>query len=297
MPRTLTALHERPFELQVWVVITAIGALRTLKSVVQNVVNSGGVASLAVDTFIFLTFVTVCVLIYQEKIRHVPVAVALIFMVLLTVSFVRLGGVRGTSEYNLMALSILFVVAYKQRVLIIILTVYFLLILTAILDLRVEGWMTRHLFSKNSTTLDTYFTSTLTLVAFFLYFKNALSRESARLLESRTTLSHKVRLIRRQHRELKGQQQLIHDINSRLAEEIDRHSRQIDTQNKAIDDFIWLSTQSLHLPLQRITAIARDLHEEDSIESKLKDQVAELRLVIHSLKEELQQHEKDRKAQ
>ena len=297
MPQTFTGLQERPFELQVWIVITAIGALRTLKAVLQDLANAGSIASLAVDSFILVVFVTVCLSIYRGKIRHVPMAVAIILMVLLTVSFIRLGGVRGTSEYNIMALSILFVLAYRQRSLIWILALYFIFILAASVDLRMQGWMTQYLFKKISTGLDPYFTTLLTLLAFFMYFKYALVRESNRLLELRAKHGQQIGTIRTQHRELEGQQQLLHGINARLKDEINRRTREIVNQNKAIQDFIWLSTESLRMPLQRITTLADDLPEDNFLESQLKEQVAELRLVIHSLREELKQHERSGETQ
>lgn len=297
MPQALTALQEKPFESQVWIVITAIGALRTLKSVIQGLVQGGSILSLAIDALILLIFVAACFLIYHEKIRQVPLVVALLLLVLLTASFVRLGGVGGTSEYNLMALSILFVMAYEGRSLVLILALYFLAILTASIDLHMQGWMTRQFFHKTSTSLDVYFTITLTLLAIFLYFKNALVSESSRILQLRGKLDRRIGTIRNQHRELEGQQHLLHGINSRLKDEITRHSEEIVTKNKAIQDFIWLSTESLHIPLQRITFIARDLPDDDFLESELKKQVAELRLVIHSLREELKQHERDEETQ
>lgn len=297
MPQALTALQEKPFESQVWIVITAIGALRTLKSVIQGLVQGGSILSLAIDALILLIFVAACFLIYHEKIRQVPLVVALLLLVLLTASFVRLGGVGGTSEYNLMALSILFVMAYEGRSLVLILALYFLAILTASIDLHMQGWMTRQFFHKTSTSLDVYFTITLTLLAIFLYFKNALVSESSRILQLRGKLDRRIGTIRNQHRELEGQQRLLHGINSRLKDEITRHSEEIVTKNKAIQDFIWLSTESLHIPLQRITFIARDLPDDDFLESELKKQVAELRLVIHSLREELKQHERDEETQ
>lgn len=297
MPQALTALQEKPFESQVWIVITAIGALRTLKSVIQGLVQGGSILSLAIDALILLIFVAACFLIYHEKIRQVPLVVALLLLVLLTASFVRLGGIGGTSEYNLMALSILFVMAYEGRSLVLILALYFLAILTASIDLHMQGWMTRQFFHKTSTSLDVYFTITLTLLAIFLYFKNALVSESSRILQLRGKLDRRIGTIRNQHRELEGQQRLLHGINSRLKDEITRHSEEIVTKNKAIQDFIWLSTESLHIPLQRITFIARDLPDDDFLESELKKQVAELRLVIHSLREELKQHERDEETQ
>src|SRR5690606_30984247 len=234
----------------------------------QELLHAASAMTLARDALILVTFATACLLIYHDKIRQVPLVVALLLLVLLTASFVRLGGVGGTSEYNLMALSILFVMAYEGRSLVLILALYFLAILTASIDLHMQGWMTRQFFHKTSTSLDVYFTITLTLLAIFLYFKNALVSESSRILQLRGKLDRRIGTIRNQHRELEGQQRLLHGINSRLKDEITRHSEEIVTKNKAIQDFIWLSTESLHIPLQRITFIARDLPDDDFLESE-----------------------------
>jgi glucan phosphoethanolaminetransferase (alkaline phosphatase superfamily) len=294
MPKLLTNIQRKPFEIQVWIVITAIAGLRTLKAVVQDLTGTSNATGLAVDVFILLTFVALFLLIYKEKIRHIPIVVGLILIILLTVSYVQFGGVGGTTEYNIMALGVLLVLAYKKKKLIWILIAYFIIILAATLDLHFNGWLTRNFFKGYSTSLDAYFTTLLALLILILYFKNALVSESKRIIELRTKLGRQIRTIRSQHKELEKQQQLLHEVNNRLEEEIKRHDLHIVNQDKAIQDYIWLSTESLHIPLQRIASSVHGLRENNFLESQLKGQVAELRLVIQSLKEELKQHESNR---
>jgi hypothetical protein len=127
------------------------------------------------------------------------------------------------------------------------------------------------------------------------YFKKALINESVRVMEQRKELGDKIKIIERQNHELKEQQELLHKINRRLEREIRNHNSQIDHQDKAIRDFIWLSTESLQMPLQRILANLEDLNEKDSMETQLKSQVSELRSVVQNLKQELVQHEDTRR--
>lgn len=294
MPKLLTNIQRKPFEIQVWIVITVIAGLRTLKAVVQDLTGTSTATGLAVDVFILLTFVALFLLIYKEKIRHIPMIVGLILIILLTVSYVQFGGVGGTTEYNIMALGVLLVLAYKKKKLIWILISYFIIILTATLDLHFNGWLTRNFFKSYATSLDAYFTTLLTLLVLILYFKNALVSENKRIMELRQKLGRQIRTIRSQHKELEEQQQLLHEVNNRLEEEIKRHNHHIVNQDKAIQDYIWLSTESLHIPLQRIASSVHGLRENNFLENQLKGQVAELRLVIQSLKEELKQHESHR---
>jgi hypothetical protein len=293
MPQLLTSIQRKPFEIQVWIVIAVIGGLRTLKAVVQDLVGTPNAAGLGVDVFILLTFIALLLLIYKEKIRYVPTIVGLILIILLTISFVHFGGVGGSTEYNIMALGVVLVLAYNKKKLVWILISYFGFMLAATLDLHFHGWLTRNFFKHYSTSLDAYFTTVVVLVVLILYFKNALVSESNRIIELRTKLSRHIKTIRSQHKELEEQQQLLHAVNTRLSEEIGRHNLHIVNQDKAIKDYIWLSTESLHRPLQRITSSVNGLRENNFLENQLKEQVAELRLVIHSLKEELKQHERN----
>ena len=265
----------------------AIAGLRTLKSVVQDVITKTNSAALIIDVSIFLIFFGLCVLIYLKKIRHVPLILGVILLILLVFSYVQFGGVLGTTEFNMMGLGVLFALAYNRQQLVLMMTLYFVGVIAANLDLRFNGWLTRSFFKHNSTSLDTYLTTVLALMLIMMYFKNALARESNRIIELRKKLAGQIKTISRQKKELKEQEQFLHKVNARLEEEIRNHSSQIDRQNKAMKDYIWLSTESLQMPLKRIGDYVTDLSDNNILETKLKEQVSELNVVVHNLKREL----------
>lgn len=294
-PSFLGNLQTKPFEFQVWVVITAIASVRTLKSVVQGLINPINTISLTIDSLVLMVFLTLLFLLLFEKIKHLPIVGAILLLGLLILSYIRHGGVMGTTEYNLMALGVLFVLAYRGRQLVFLMTLFFLTIVVANLDLRYDGWLTQRFFQGNSTSLDNYFTTVIALVVLMFYFKHALVKESERVMNSRNKLRKQITTIRRQNEELREQQNLLHSMNNRLKEEIRNQDNQINHQNKAIEDYLWLSTESLQLSLHRIMTNARDLRGNDLLEIKLNDQITELGTVVGDLQKDLKRHEGDQK--
>lgn len=258
----------------------------------QDIINRTNSTGLIIDVLILLVFCSLCFLIYKHKIRSIPLVIGITLLVLLIFSYVQFGGVLGATEYNIMGLGVIFVLAYSRKKLVFLMILYVLLIVAANLDLRYEGWLTQRFFKYNSTSLDTYLTTLLTLVLIILYFKNALIRESSRIMELRIKLGGQVETIRQQQKELKDQKQFLQKVNGRLAEEIKSHSNEIDRQNRAMKDYIWLSTESLQIPLKRIRKCVADLSDHGALEGKLKDQVDELTVVVKNLKSELKRHQR-----
>ena len=286
-------LQAKPFELQVWFVVMAIAGLRTLKSVVQHVASSKiNTTGLIIDLSILLIFCGLALLIYSRKIPRVPLIVGVILLILLIFSYVQFGGVMGTTEYNLMGLGVLFALAYNRKELAVIMILYVVFILIANLDLRFNGWLTRNFYKGVSTSLDNYLTTLLTLLLIIIYFKKALTQESKRITELRKKLSEQMKTIVSQKKELEVKKQFLHKVNARLEEEIRNHSDQIVRQNSAMKDYIWLSTESLQMPLKRISTRVTDLRENSILETILKEQVDELNVVVENLTHELTQQSK-----
>jgi len=285
-------LQAKPFELQVWFVVMAIAGLRTLKSVVQHVASSKiNTTGLVIDISILLIFCGLALLIYFRKIPRVPLIVGVILLILLIFSYVQFGGVMGTTEFNLMGLGVLFALAYNRKELAVVMALYIVLILVANVDLRFNGWLTRSFYKGVSTSLDNYLTTLLTLLLIIIYFKKALTQESNRITELRKRLSEQMKTIVSQKKELEVKKQFLHEANARLEEEIRNHSHEIVRQNNAMKDYIWLSTESLQMPLKRISARVTDLRENSILETILKEQVGELNGVVENLKRDLTQHQ------
>jgi hypothetical protein len=287
-------LQARPFESQVWLVVTAIAALRASKAVIQDLVNRTYLTGLIIDVLILLIFSALCLLIYFKKIQQIPLIVGLIVLVLLALSYVQFGGVLGTTEYNLMGLCVLFALAYNRKELVLLMTLYVIVLVVANWDLRTGGWLTLFFFKRISTNLDNYFTTLVTLLAIILYFKKALIWESNRINELQRDLTGQFKIIETQKEELYEQKQLIQNINATLEEDIRNHSDQIIRQNNAIRDYISLLSESLQIPLKRLVTNEGRLDASSSLESKLKEQITEFNVVVQNLKRELQQHQKSR---
>lgn len=270
----------------------AIAGLRTLKAVVQDVsgpvINAKG---LAIDLFIFAIFCGLALLIYFKIIRRIPLIVGVALLVLLILSYVQFGGVMGMSEFNLMGVGVLFALAYNRKELVIIMSLFLLLIIAANLDLRFNGWMSRSFFKDFSTGVDNYLTTTLTVALIILYFKKALVAESNRITQLRKKLSEQMKMIGKQKSELESKIYFLHEVNLHLQTEIQNRSNEIGRQNNAMKDYIWLSTESLQMPLRQIRESADKLSQNTVLEKLLKEQVTELHAVVENLKGDLIKHQ------
>jgi hypothetical protein len=284
-------LQARPFEYQVWVVVTAIAALRCLKAVIQDLATDSDLTGLVINILILLIFCGLCMLIYLRKIERIPLTVGVTLLILLTATYVQFGGVLGASEYNLMGLTVLFALAYNRKEVFFLMTLYVVVILVSNWDLRMGGWLTNTFFKHRSTSFDNYITTLVTLLLVILYFKKALAWESSRIHELQSKLTGQIKVIEKQKTELHEQKQLLDHINATLKADIQNHSDQIIRQNNAMQDYIWLLTESLQMPLKNLLANARDLNENSTLEVKLKQQIDELNRVVNSLIRELGHHQ------
>jgi hypothetical protein len=288
----LRRLQTKPFEFQVWVVVTAIAALRALKAVTQDLMGTINPAILIIDLLILLIFCGLCLLIYFKKIQQIPLIVGVMLLILLAFSYVQFGGVLGSTEFNLMGLAVLFALAYDRKELVFLMTAYVIVIIFANWDLRTGGWMTRSFFKGISTSVDNYITTLVTLLVVILYFKKALIWESNRINELRRRLTGQIKTIEKQRMELYEKKQLIHNINATLAEDIRNHSDQISRQNNAMKNYILLLTESLQIPLKRLVTNADDLNDNSALGIKMKQQIKEFTVVVDGLTQELERHEK-----
>src|SRR5690606_32466154 len=136
-------IGERPFELSTWAILTAIGCARILKDIVQDLfMPEQAMTNLLIDVPLLIVFLILLILLLIGRLKTVPLWVGLLLLVLTTWSFIRLGGVEGSSEYNFMALAMMFTLCYQGRDLAIIITTLFLFIIIANVDQMQQGRIT-----------------------------------------------------------------------------------------------------------------------------------------------------------
>lgn len=286
----LEKLRHKDFELQVWFVTMAIAAARTLKAVVQDLTGSINPGILSTDVLILCTFCILGILIYLDRITRVPTVAGPILLALLIFSYVQFDGILGRTEYNLMALGMLFVLVYDYRTLRWLMALYLVAIIGANYYLRAQGPMEPMPPGAASGPLDNFFTTLLAVLVLVLYFKDALIEESRRILHLREELGRKVDTITLQHQELEMRKRQLHEANANLQAQIQKHTQQIVRQNKAIEDYMRLSSESLGEPLRQIMTETNGLGDESFLERQLKQEVSELHVIVHTLREDLRRH-------
>lgn len=128
-------LEQKPFELSTWAILTAIGCLRILKDILQDVfLSQDASTNLLIDVPLLLVFLLLLLLIIRGRFKSVPLWVGIVLLLLTTWSYIRLGGVEGSSEYNFMALPVMFSLCYRGRDLAIVVFALFLFIVIANTD-------------------------------------------------------------------------------------------------------------------------------------------------------------------
>jgi hypothetical protein len=286
----LDTLRRKDFEVQIWCVTMVIAAARTLKAVIQDLTGTIHPPILAIDVLILCTFCALGYLIYTNRITRVPLAAGPMLLVLLIFSYVQFDGILGTTEYNLMGLGVLFVLVYDHRTLQWLMVVYLLAILGANYYVRADAPVEPAPPGSASGPLDNFFTTLVAALILILYFKDALIRESRRILQLRQELGRKVDIITLQHQELERSKQQLREANADLQAQIHEHTQQIVRQNKAIEDYMRLSSESLTEPLRNIMAETVGLRDDTFLERQLKQEVSELHVIVRNLRDELRHH-------
>lgn len=280
--------NERPFELQVWLIISILAGLRTLKAVVQDIITEPPTITLLVDASILTLIFLVYYLIISDRVRTVSIVIGILLTLLLMISYVRFGGIRGASEYNLFGMAVIISMGYSGKRLSIVLIIFLLLTVYFTIDLYYSGPLANMFFKSNTTSLDNYFSTTITLVILMLYFKNLLVSESKRIREVREQLSRQNKLIRKKNEELEKQQPLLQTAIEELDIEIGKHTRQIISQDKALGEYIILSTQLIRTPFERIKKNKEELNGSENLVGLLKNQIKELDKIILDLSNKIE---------
>lgn len=286
----LDNLRRKDFEVQIWCVTMAIAGARTLKAVIQDLIGAIQPPILIIDVLILITFCILGALIYTNRITRIPLAAGPILLGLLIFSYVQFGGILGTTEYNLMGLGVLFVLIYDYRTLRWLMVLYLGAILVANYYVRIGGPVNPLPPGSASTPLDNFFTSLIAVLILILYFKDSLIGESRRILQLRKELGRKVDMITLQYQELEKRKRQLHEANANLQDQIHQHTQQIVRQNKAIEDYMRLSSESLTEPLRNIIAETGGLADDSFLERQLKQEVSELHVIVHNLREDLRRN-------
>ena len=289
-----SSLEQKPFELSAWAILTIIGCVRMLKDILQDLfIPQNSLTNLSVDIPLLIVFLVLLFLILKGTLKAVPLWAGFVLLFLTTWSFIRLGGVEGSSEYNIMALGVMFTLCYRGRSLAIIVSALFIVIVFANLDQVQHGRITSWIYGSTSNGYDSFYTTLIAIGVVLLYFKEMLKVETSKMRHVRDLLGGQRTLIRNQHEELLHQQAILSEANKRLDLDVQEYDDVIREQNAALDNYIYLSTQNLRLSISRMTSVPSKLPEAEGLTNSLKEEIRALNLVVANLITELEKPSHD----
>lgn len=292
---TSPLVEQKHFELNAWAILTSIGCIRILKDIVHDLLaDQGTLTNLYIDVPLLSVFLLLLILIVRRKLSDVPLWVGFVLLLFCTWSFVRLGGVQGSSEYNFMALGVMFTLCYRGRDLLILVTLLFLAIIFANVDQMQHGRITQLLFRSTTHSYDSFYTSLISIGIVLLYFKNMLKDQTNKVRHSRELLSGQRSLIRQQHMDMLQQQTTLLEVTKRLHKDVQLYDDDIREQDKAIQNYIYLATQNLRLSMSRMDSVPDSFSKIDGLDKRLKEQIDALNVVVTSLITDLENTENDR---
>jgi len=276
------------FELHAWAILTAIGAARILKDILQDLLLADEQSSnLLVDVPLLLVFVVLFMLIVKNKITTVPIWVGVTLLLLASWSFARLGGVAGSSEYNFMALTVMFTLCYRGWNLNLLLVGMFAIMLFVSIDQLQQGRITSALFQMTTHGQDSYYTTIVVVTIVLLYFKRLLIQETSKVRHLRRLMTVRHSLIKNQHEELVRQKAILSDATRRLSRDVQQYDDVIREQDKAIADYVYLSTQTLKWSMARLASVP-SLPDSNGFTERLAEQIDQLNDVVGGLIHDLE---------
>ena len=289
------SLEQKPFELSAWAILTGLGCIRMLKDILHDLFVSGeSLTNLYIDVPLLVAFLLLLLWILRGKLKAVPLWLGYILLLLTTWSFIRLGGVAGSSEYNFMALAVMFTLCYRGRDLIIIILSLFLVIIFAHLDEMQNGRITTLLFKTKTDSYDSFYTSVASIGVVLLYFKDMLKVETSQMRHVRELLGRQRSLILKQHEDLLQQQSILFEATKRLHRDVQVYDDDIRGQDEALNNYIYLSTQNLRLSMSRMKSVPATFSNAKGLDNNLKEQIDELNLVVANLITDLDKPNHDR---
>lgn len=280
--------EERSFEMSGLALLSALAGLRILKDILQDIFGKNQTdLTLLIDIPLLIVFILLFILAITAKVKTVPLAIGFLLVVLTTWSYITLGGVEGTSEYNFMGLAVMITLCYRKRRLIIVLTAMFAAI--AMVNIaQLMHWPIGFPGRRMTSSHDSFFSTLITVGIALLYFKLLLKVETSKISYVRELLRSHWTQIRRRRDELFQQQALLLEVTRRLHDDVHSYDDDIREQNESIRDYVYLSTQNLRLSLSQMTAVPGTLSVETHLADRLNEQLLELNGVVDNLITELE---------
>lgn len=280
------------YESQMVVLICFLASIRVVFAVAidlgRDVIRP---VELATDFLILFMFVSFTYIGYaKSKIENIHFLFGILFTVLAAVNFIQFGGVQGYTKFNYYGILYVLIMMYSGTRLYFIVA-FHLLILAGLLYLQyVDFTFFKDLYiGSTDVTTDFWFTL-LTLSLFTYYLKDITNAANEKYSALGSELNARVRESKIVNKKLVEQAERLTQMQLNLEAEIQKRTKELQTKNESIEEFIHFNSVKLQAPLSQLISKAENLDGTSSYQTMLKVACNELQLVSGAIQATLMEN-------
>lgn len=285
-----TESSTRSFESRVLLTLTMIALLRTLGGTVQDLMGNVPWQGILIDSILLVIFAGTTFFAYRNKsFNDLSPLLGIILVLLLSLLFIRSGGVEGTTEYNFFALTVILCLLYNGRWQKGLLTLSFALMTFLSYSVYVKNPLFYSLFVRNSWGYDNFLYTLIALTILIAYLHILIEEEDKKLKDKHEELKKKVRLVSIKNARLNKQQELLTQMNLQLKQTVGESKAYHEQRTKALQQYIEQNTKNIQLPLQNLQEVIQRVGSPypARYQEMLNTSMDDIYKVVQAIKEDL----------
>jgi hypothetical protein len=289
-PRLKSFLENRTAEVQAVLLICILAIVRMVVALVLDFSKSErSIAEIITDSSIFIVFVLLFIL-AQRKLtfQGVHPIFGVLIVLLLGINFLQFGGVDGTNCFNYYAGIYVIVMLYSGRRLYILVAVQLIFLALLIYLVFIKHPVYEALLI-NVTKSSVEFVFSVVSISYFAFYLKLVTVSEIEKLELKVQeVRSKVRESKILNQELIAQSRELKKAQKHLMAEVSLRARDIESQNEAIEQYIYHNTDTLQGPLNHLSTAVSEFKGETQLHTLLRVSHAELTHVITGINQTLQ---------
>ena len=277
--------------------IGVIGLLRVAVALLQDLQNPAtSTGEIVTDVGIFLVFAAICVLTFRLKLTRVPLILAAILILLLSVNFIQFGGVSGYTEFNYMTGIAVVALLYAEKRKYLLIALMLLILAFLLWSQYTKNIFYQVLFIKTQNTPEDFVYSIIALGILTFYLKYSMDNERDKLLNQQISLHSALKFSSEQQVDLHSQKEELLAMQEKLEEEVAIRTQELETQNVSIEQYIQYNTKELQDPLLLMKKTLSEIKDSGMLHELLQISVAELETVIQKITKDLENENTNHKS-
>ncbi|MDF9795096.1 hypothetical protein OKW21_000359 [Catalinimonas alkaloidigena] len=280
----------RSFESRVLLTLFLIALVRTLLGTVQDLIGEVSWQGILIDSILLCVFTAVTIFAFRNKsFTHIHPLLGVLLVLLISLLFVRSGGVEGSTEYNFFALMVLLSLLYDGRWQRSLLVISFVIVIYLSYSVYVKNSLFYLLFVRNSRGYDNFLYTLVALTILVAYLQMLIEEEDKKLKAKHEELKKKVKLVSIKNVKLSKQQAQLTQMNHQLKQKVEESKAYHEQRNRALQQYIEQHTNKIQLPIQNLHEVIQQVGTPYPYryQEMLKKSMDDIYKVLDSIKESI----------